>query len=347
MKKKLVFIIIFVSIVSFLSFKIYSGAVQIVKHPILSDEQFVNISVKSGDTFNNLIGRLNLEKKVGNPYLIKWYVKNKNLNTNIKPGEYQIPSEVSMEEFVKIISSGKFNENAVKVTIPEGYDIEKIASLLQEKGIITKEEFIKSCRDYQDLPYIKQDKNRKYLLEGFLFPDTYEFIKGSKGKDIIDKMVANFENVITKIEEETGKKITVDEIDKIITMASVVEREAENGSERPIVASVFYNRFKINMRMQSCATIEYALGIHKTVYTNKDLTVESPYNTYLVDGLPVGPICNPGKDSIKASVSPAVSNHLYFVSKFDGTKTHFFTNNYTEFLKFKKQSDINLAKLKE
>jgi UPF0755 protein len=344
MKKKLILFAIVLLIVGTFVFKLYKDAVEVIQHPIIASDNSVVIKVKNGDNLNKLITRLNNEKKLGNSYLIKWYIKKQNLDTNIKPGDYEIPKEVSLENFIKTLSAGKYNEKAIKVTIPEGFTIEQIAALLQEKEVISKDEFIKSVKEYNPPSYVKIDSNRKYSLEGFLFPDTYEFIKGMKGNEIIEKMNSNFGLVIKDVEKKSGKELKSEDIDNLITMASIVEKEAEKGTERPTVASVFYNRLKIKMQLQSCATVEYALGVHKTVYTYEDLAVKSPYNTYIEKALPVGPVCNPGKDSILAAVSPATSDYLYFVSKFDGSGTHFFTKKYNEFLNFKKISDNNLAK---
>lgn len=345
MKKKITLSFILVLIVTIMGFIIYSYSMKVIKHPFIGNAETFSIKVNNGDNLNGLIDILYSEAKIRNPYLIKWYIKKQKLNTNIKPGSYTITKDSSLENFIKTLNEGKYNENAVKVTIPEGYNIESIASLLQEKEIISKEDFIKSCKEYVLPSYIKIDSRRKYALEGYLFPDTYELVKGMKGKDIIDIMIKNFEKVLKDVEQKTNKTIDNDEIDRLIIMASILEKEAETASERPIIASVFYNRLKLKMPMQSCATVEYALGIHKTVYTYKDLEVESPYNTYKVKELPVGPISNPGKDSIIAAVAPAQTNYLYFVSKFDGTKTHYFSEDYNEFLRYKKQSDENLAKM--
>ena len=119
-------------------------------------------------------------------------------------------------------------------------------------------------------------------------------------------------------------------------MASIVEKEASDKKELDIVASVFYNRLKIDMPLQSCATVLYSLGKHKDILLDKDLEVKSPYNTYIVEGFPIGPICNPGKESIKAALSPATTNYLYFVSTNDGK--HFFTDDYKKFLEIKKKT---------
>lgn len=343
MKKKFILWIVPIIVAAFVGLKIYSDAVKAINHPFRSTSKTVKVEVKKGDSLNGMITNLYGEKKIGNSFLIKWYIKNQKLDTNIMPGNYEIPANLSLKDFVKALNKGRYNENVIKVTIPEGYDVDKIASLLDEKKVIKKDEFIKACKNYDLTSYIKNNNKRKYALEGYLFPDTYEFEKGTNGKEIIDIILNNFEKVIKDVQSKAA--ISSEKIDDIITMASIVEREAEAASERVTVASVFYNRIEQNMQLQSCATVEYALGVHKTIYSYKDLAVDSPYNTYKVPSLPVGPICNPGKDSIIAAANPAQTNYLYFVSKFDGTKTHFFTDNYNQFLKYKKQSDSNLEKL--
>jgi UPF0755 protein len=345
MKKKVILSIIVLAIISTIGFKIYSDASSIIKQPFIVEGDTIEVTVKTGDSLNGVINSLYEDKKLGNAYLIKWYIKKYKLNTNIKPGTYTFSKDITIENFIKGLGEGKYNENAIRVTIPEGYDIEGIASLLQDKGIIEKEKFLQSVKEYALPGYIKADAKRKYQLEGYLFPDTYEFVKGMKGNDVINIMVKNFEKVQKEIEQKIGRTLDTNELDKLLIMASIVEREAELASERPIVASVFFNRIKINMKLQSCATVEYALGVHKTVYTLKDLEVQSPFNTYLVSGLPVGPICNPGKSSILAAAEPAKTDYLFFVSKFDGTKTHFFSKDYAEFERNKKISEKNMAKM--
>ncbi|ERI90329.1 YceG family protein [Clostridiales bacterium oral taxon 876 str. F0540] len=345
MKKKLILLVIVLIVISIIGSKIYFDAANVIKHPLISTGDNIEVKVNNGDSLNNVINNLSSDNKMGNMFLVKWYIKKHNLNTNIKPGTYIIPKDVTIESFVSSLNNGKYNENAVRVTIPEGYDINKIAALLQEKQIISKEEFLNAVSSYNLPSYIKKDSNRKYSLEGYLFPDTYDFTKGMKGKDIIDVMVKNFETVINTIKTKNNITLSDDKLDEKITMASIVEREAELSSERATVASVFYNRINKNIKLQSCATVEYVLGVHKTVYSEKDISVQSVYNTYYVSGLPAGPICSPGKESILAALMPGKSNYLYFVSKFDGTKAHFFSDNYNQFLNDKKVSESNYAKM--
>lgn len=345
MKKKIIFSIIILAIISAIGFKIYSDALNIIKHPFISETGTVEVTVKAGDTLTGIINTLYEDKKIGNSYLIKWYIKRLKLNTNIKPGTYTFSKDTTIEAFIKGLGEGKYNENAIRVTIPEGYTIVDIAELLQDKEVIGKEAFLQSVRQYTLPSYIKMDSTRKYTLEGYLFPDTYEFIKGMKGTEIIDKMIKNYEVVLKNIEDKANKKISSTELDKMMILASMVERETEAVGERVTVSSVLHNRLAIGMQLQIDATVEYALGIHKTIYTYDDLKVKSPYNTYIVPGLPAGPICNPGKASIEAALNPASTKYLFYVSKFDGSKTHFFSETYDKFLSDKKVSQANLAKM--
>lgn len=347
MKKRIIFFIVILLMLLGISYKVYSDARQIIKNPFTFKEDSMEITIKPGDNLSSVLNTLNEENKIGNAYLIKWYIKKQNLNTGIRPGTYKIPKDMILEEFLNVLAKGSKNENAVIVTIPEGYDIEKIAALLQEKGVTSKEEFLKSCKEYPLPNYIKADEKRRYALEGYMFPDTYELLKNMSGKDIIELMLKNYQDMIKKAQDEAGKAVSGEELDKIMVIASMIEREAEAVEERPVIASVLYNRLNIKMKLQIDATVEYALGVHKTIYTYKDIEVQSPYNTYVVNGLPVGPICNPGKASIKAALAPASSKYLYYVSKFDGSKTHFFSENYDKFLNDKKTSEANYAKMKK
>ncbi|WP_169735793.1 endolytic transglycosylase MltG [Clostridium lundense] len=326
------FLILLVMIVG-----IYSYYRSVVNHPFKDKGKDIGVIVNNGDSLYKVLNSLDNKKEIKNLILIKTYIKRNNLNTTIKPGNYQISSDVTLKELMIDLNKGIFNKNLVKVTIPEGYDIEKIALLLEEKDIIKKEEFLQSCREFPLPRYIKNVGNRKYNLEGYLFPDTYELVKGMQGKDIIDIMYNRFNRSIN----ELRNKYSIDDnkIDTIITMASMVEREAERDEERGKVASVFYNRINIGMKMESCATVLYALGKHKNKLYYSDLKIKSPYNTYIIKGFPPGPICSPGISSIKAAINPDKTNYLYFVSYNNGT--HFFTRDYKEFLKVKKQTQGN------
>ncbi|WP_125154652.1 endolytic transglycosylase MltG [Clostridium rectalis] len=333
--KMLMFIIITLVCVSSLAYLYFNN---VVNHPFKQKNLKIEVTVKDGDSLYKVLDSLHKDKKINNLFFIKFYIKNKNLDTNIKKGSYEFSSEVDLQQLVKSLNTGEHNKNLVKITVPEGYNVDNIATLLQEKGVISKKDFLYSLSVYDNLPYNKKNtSNKKYELEGYLYPDTYEFLKGSKGSYIIDTMVDRFNKAINEISSKYN--IEKDNIDNIITIASIIEKEAENDNERGKVASVFYNRIQNEMKLESCATVLYALGKHKDKLYYNDLKVKSPYNTYLAKGLPPGPICSPGMPSIVAALKPDKTSYLFFVSYNDGT--HFFTDNYNEFLKVKAATQEN------
>ncbi len=335
MNKKLTVLILIILIIS------AAGALMVrhnrngvINHPFSTSESKVKFEVKSGDDLNKVVESLNNQGLIKNKKIVDSYIKKNNVSTKASAGKYSISNNVSLDKLIHYINKGILDDTPVRVTIPEGYDIEAIAKAFDSKGIISKEEFLKSCREYKLPDYITADSKRKYALEGYLFPDTYEFYKGASGKAIIDEMTARFISVINDIKAKTGISISNEELDKYIIMASIVEKEVKTQDERGKAASVFYNRLGKGIKLESCATVLYALGVHKDKLSYNDLKVNSPYNTYLHGGLPEGPICNPGRACIEAAISPAKTSYLYFVSKNDGT--HFFTDNYNDFLNEKK-----------
>ncbi|MBC7190305.1 endolytic transglycosylase MltG, partial [Candidatus Aerophobetes bacterium] len=213
-----------------------------------------------------------------------------------------------------------------KVTVPEGSSSWEIAELLSEKKITNKEEFLILVKspDYfkKEFPWIEA----KHSLEGYLFPDTYYFALEEEPARVIEKFLARFEEKVLPLCKEKDFSLQ-----QILTMASIVEKETGKDFEKPIIAAVFYNRLKRGMKLMADPTVKYALKDFNRKLTKKDLAFFSLYNTYIFPGLPPGPICNPGIESIKAAISPAEVDYLYFVSRGDGT--HKFSRTYTEHLK--------------
>ncbi|KYH35956.1 cell division suppressor protein YneA [Clostridium tepidiprofundi DSM 19306] len=292
----------------------------------------LTVKVDRHEGLYSVLNRLYKEKKIINPFFIKYCIKKNNINTEIKQGEHKISPHTDLVGMIKTLNESVDLKEDIKVTIKEGYDIEDIAEVLDDKGVISKEKFLECCRNYKLPQYIKKDSKRRYALEGFLFPDTYRFKANTDGNIIISTMLKRFEYVISDI--YAHGKINYDKLDKIITIASIIEKEVRVPEERAKVSSVIYNRLKKNMLIQCDPTVLYALGKHKEKVLYKDLEVDSPYNTYKYKGLPAGPICNPGKASILAAINPDNTKYIYFVSNNDGT--HFFTDNYNEFLRVKK-----------
>jgi UPF0755 protein len=255
---------------------------------------------------------------------------------DLKSGTYELPMYKNPLYVIKQVSAG--GKCDIMVTIPEGFDINEIAEVLDETGIIAKEKFVKLCNDTN---FIHRLGLNLLSLEGYLFPDTYSFSRSQSDSSIIIAFLENFHHHINKFGIKNN-----DSLDTILTIASLVEKEAKYEDERPIIARVFINRLNLGRPLESCATVIYALKLQsprhsgEIVITTKDLKMDSPYNTYLHTGLPPGPICSPGENSIKAVLSPADVKYLYFVLKPNGR--HHFSQTYREHLAIKEQ--LNAAK---
>lgn len=244
-------------------------------------------------------------------------------NYVIQQGRHVLDRSMSYGKLLKKLTSipDAGYDDIYKVLIPEGYEIKDIAKVLSEKGLIDEKVFFEEIEngdfDYPFINEIKRDENR---LEGYLFPATYEIQKGESEHTIINKMLEAFNMFVVPLYENSGTNLSLDEI---VTMASIVEREAANDSERPLVSSVFYNRLKKDMTLSSCATVQYILKERKKILSVADTKIKSPYNTYKEKGLPPGPIASPGKASIEAALSPADTDYLYFAAKSDGSSNVF------------------------
>lgn len=239
-------------------------------------------------------------------------------------GKFEVSKGAGYEQIFKTLTQPSENNNAVRVTIPEGYEIYKIADLLEEKGLIDKDKFYYLV-DYGtfDYEFVKDIPQRQSRLEGYLFPDTYDFVPNDE-YGIINEMLGRFEQVYAKYADTVAESDMT--MDQIITLASIVEREAQGDHDRKLVSSVFHNRLKSPdyPYLQSCATVQYVLKERKAVLSVADTKIDSPYNTYINAGLPVGPIASPGEASIDAAINPDDTNYLFFVLGSDG-KHHFST----------------------
>ena len=296
----------------------------------ISDSQVVD--VKEGDSFYSIINSLSNENKIKSPFIIKIYAKLTGLDLEVVPGSHTLDKGMSVKDIAKTLKDTN-NANEITLTIPEGFNIEDIAARVEEKGICSKDEFLNAVKSYPLPSYVKDNSDKRYNLEGFLFPDTYNFEIGVEPQYIIKTMIKRFEEVWNEITQ--GLDIKEDNIENIINVASIIEKEARVDEDRPLIASVIYNRLKQNMPLQIDATVIYAHGYYIENVRNRHLAIESKYNTYLHKGLPVGPICNPGAPSIKAALHPSDTNYLFYLLVSDDE--HYFTDNYDDFLKKKQE----------
>ncbi len=337
-RKKAVAVVLFIlliliaaAVVSFVSFKNF-----IVK-PASASSTELAYKVEKGATSSSIIAGLYDNGLISNKLFAKIYVK-LNIKKSLKAGEYKFNKSMTPKSIFEELQKGARDLDVIKVTFPEGYNIKQIAKTLYDKGLISNEKaFINEAQNgefgYDFLKNIPDDRPSR--LEGYLFPDTYEFKAGTTEHEIINKMLGRFQEIFYT---EISGKLENRSLDEFIIMASIVEREARVESERPIIAAVFYNRLELNMPLQSCATIQYILGYNKEKLLYDDLEIESPYNTYKYAGLPVGPISNPGRNSINAALKPADVDYVYFVLKaYNGDGSHDFAKNYNDFLKYKNQ----------
>ncbi len=269
------------------------------------------------------------------PMLFKLQAKLGGYDANIQPGAATIANNMSYHEILELLITQ--NRETTKVVIPEGYEIKQIAEKLCEAGLVTWNDFYAALNpaDY-DYRFLENLPEREMKLEGYLFPATYEIPAGMSAHDIVDLMLAAFNNQFKDEYYDRAAQLGMT-VDQIITMASIVERETDAQSERAKVAGVFYNRRNSGMKFQSCATVQYILGERKPVLSIADTQIDSPYNTYLYADFPLGPICNPGMECIEAALYPEQTDAYYFVLGKNGQ--HVFSRTYEEHLAAMEGSD--------
>lgn len=307
--------------------------------PVTNSENAIEkeIIIPDGSSSSKIATILKTSGLIRSEWAFKSYLKETEMDRKLRPGTFSLSTDMTFEQIAQSLVSGGKQKATKRFTIPEGYELDEIAEVLAQKGFVSKDEFLKLAKNpsyfedqYDFIKYLPKD----HTLEGYLYPNTYEVYVDADGEDIVKKMLDGFDTIYKEHLEELvqqGKSLN-----DIITMASIVEREGKIDEERAKIASVFYNRIEKNMKFESCATIQYILKERKTRLLNSDLKVDSPYNTYINQGLPPGPIASPGKASIIAAISPADTEYLFFVVNPDGVPgSHNFAETYEEFLKYK------------
>ena len=289
--------------------------------------QQITINIAEGTSLTGLAKTLKEHDLINSEILFKLFAKTQ--DDIIKSGDH-VFTDRSYKALYE--SACKSVYEGVDVTIPEGMEFYRIAKLLSDKGLGTYEEFIEAGKiKYYDYWFLKDLPQRKYELEGYLFPDTYNFSYHQSPQEIFDMMLNNFNVKFTDDMKKRADEINMS-VDEIITLASIVEREAAVKNELDIVAGVFYNRLNQKAEstglLESCATVQYILEERKDVLSMSDTKIDSPYNTYMYKGLPVGPISQPGMSAISATLYPKKTDYLYFVA--DGTGKHLFSKTFTE-----------------
>jgi len=277
------------------------------------------VIVKPGQGFLAFSERLHKIGIINNPAEFKLFAYIKGYGKSIKAGEYILSSAMTPEEILEIVVNGKVRLH--RLTVPEGYNLRHIARIVAGAGFGTEADFLRAATD-PDLVHTKGIDAETF--EGYLFPDTYYFPKDARPEDIISTMVKRFWSIFRPEWKNRAETLGFS-IYQVVTFASIIEKETGVAFERPIISSVFHNRLKRRMRLQSDPTVIYGIKDFDGNLTRKHLVRTTPYNTYRINGLPPGPIANAGIKAIEAALYPADTKFLYFVSKNDST--HKFSAN--------------------
>jgi len=338
-RKKIILVITILILILFFGWVWFENMLS-PKNP--TDTVFVEFEVASGSTAKQLALKMQDQGLIKNQLAFSLIAKFKGKDDKIKAGKYYLSPSMSPEHILDKLVKGESVNEDIKVTIPEGSTLKTIARIFSEKGLVSEEAFVKSLdiNNFKDKYFFLKDFPKDSTLEGFLFPDTYFMPPGKSAEFYIDILLKRFEDIyfnkVDGVIKENDIELTPYQV---VTLASIVEAEAKLENERPIIAGVFHNRLKIGMPLQSCATVAYALGVHKDVLSLDDLEIDSPYNTYKNFNLPPGPIGSPGLSSLLAVANPADVDYLYFVAKGDGS--HIFSKTYIEHLNAQSKIESN------
>lgn len=320
--KKIIFLGVFLAVLCV-------GIFSLVNIDKVNLKEEIVVTIKPSSGAKTIAKVLKDNRIIKNELFFVNFIKSKKATTDLKPGTYKFePGEVDFSDVLDKLLKGE-QEEYITVTIPEGYTVAQIAKLFEAKGLASEKEFL----DYaatMEIPYTYIEKTGEYRqLEGFLFPDTYQIPISWKSDKIINKLLAEFDKNWTEEFDNRAKELGFS-VKDIVTIASLIEREAKVDSERPTISSVIHNRLKIGMLLQIDATVQYLLPEQKARLLYKDLEVDSPYNTYKYKGLPPTAIATPGLPCIKAALYPEDTEYFYYRTKAIGNGEHHFSKTLTE-----------------
>ena len=272
-----------------------------------------SVEIPNGTPFNQVATMLENKGVITGSRKFRWLAWFRGIEKEIKAGDYSFRTGMRPSEVIEMLVEGRYT--TITVTIPEGFTVFQIARIFQEKGLGREEAFLALSVNPQ---FIQSLHIKGNSLEGFLFPDTYQFRKGMGEDAILREMAGRFKQVYSDAYRKRADELGLSQ-NEVITLASIIEKETSEPSERYIIGAVFHNRLKKGIPLQSDPTVIYGIKDFNGNLTKEDLQTETPFNTYLIKGLPPQPIANPGEESIKASLYPSSDNYLYFVSKNNGT----------------------------
>ncbi len=290
------------------------------RRPAGQDDTPVVIAVASGQSFDEVTHELVRRHIVSSEQRFRFLARLRGEDKRLKAGEYALTSTMTPLQVLDTLVRNKVLLH--RLTIPEGFSNAQIAAEITRLGLADAAEFVQLVND----PNLAAGLGHRVdSLEGYLYPDTYYFPKGVTARKIIETMVRRFDTQFPEAWRQRAAELKMS-VHQVVTLASIIEKETGAPQERPLISSVFHNRMKKKMRLESDPTVIYGIKDFDGNLTRKHLITPAPHNTYLIAGLPPGPIANPGHAAIEAALFPAQSDFLYFVSKQDGT--HAFSKSY-------------------
>jgi len=314
--------------------------------PVEPAGQPVTFTIEKGMGSSEIADLLEKNGIIRNGLFFKAYLKWTKEGSQFKAGTYSAKPGDSYDELITRLNAGDVvKEETVVFTIPEGFTAEQVVGKLSEAWKTDASVYLELVNSGVVLEESKalgipEDQELRHRLEGYLFPETYEILKDSSPEEVVQAMLQQLQKKLDTIPDwEQKLKERGLTLHEMLTVASLVEREVVVDSERPLVAGVIYNRLEKGQKLEIDATVQYLLDKQKERLLYKDLEVDSPYNTYRNEGLPPGPICNPGLSAIEAALSPEASDYYFYVTKKDGSQGHLFAKTYKEHLANIKKSN--------
>lgn len=352
MTKPLVAIAIAVAIVGLCLYFVFNYVQGHYFAPVdANSSQQIEVVIERGSSLTEISETLEKNGIIRNSSVFKYYVDFSDNSSKLMAGTYMLSPSMTFDDIIETLKRPTDTREEIRITFPEGMTVEDMANKLVDEGILknttTFLEIVRTGKGYEDSYFIEAvadkekdaDKKRKYLMEGYLFPDTYDFFTDSSEEMIIDKLTDKFDSIMTDAYMERAQELDMS-VDDVIILASIIEKEAKV-DDFAKVSAVFHNRLKEGTTLGSCATQQYFMEERKLVWNNEELAIDSPYNTYKYPGLPVGPICNPSEAAIKAALYPneeyLEEGYFYFCLGDPATGELFFSKTLEEHNVYKAQ----------
>ena len=275
----------------------------------------VEISIESGSTLSQVAEMLKEKGVIANTWLFEWYARIRGIDRDVVAGTFFLSPEQNVLDALRAITEPQLADE-IEMTFIEGWNLRDIAQYLIEQGLVESED---------ELYALTGEPLEADSFEGYLFPNTYRIFANATAEDVVDKMLANFEE---QVSEQMRSDIAAQgkTLEQVVIMASVIEREARGEEDMGMVSDIFWRRYQINMALQSCASVNYVTGKSDPAISYEDQQIDSLYNTYQYPGLPPGPISNPGLQAINAAIYPTTNEYWYFLNDAEGN-THYAVTN--------------------